>query len=588
MVRTIGGTLIVALFVSSLAMVPAVALQAPHGRTNGTAVQIKCEHIAKRDDRCAFVQQHCGGVVGTVDYLALVYCGDEGAAPNAAYRGARVAGLALWLCLLLSLLGTTADLFFIDQLEFMAARLRLSPEVAGATLMACGNGAPDVFTAWNAIRNATDFPLVLAELLGASIFVTTVVLGLVLIVSPEQPVTFDAKPFARDTMMLALAGLVIACCAIDRHIDLAESCALMAIYAGYVVVIVRDKDNSGDHKRDATTDAQAPLLLLGIAAEAGMTADVDPPPQSDVGTGWCKTAAAWLGGGAAADEGRRVDAGDDSDEDGGGRRPLALPGVHWDGGASRFSRIVHVVEWPFSVVRHLSIPPATFEAWGASQRYLAASSMVGAAGVVAFDFGEPFAVVQGINVGAAALVCGFALGGAVLLSTTPDSPPSLHARTALVSVGFLATVAWLNLLASETVAVLEAIGAAAGLSSAVLGVTALAWGNCIGDAVADTAVARAGNTRMAVAAVFNSPLFSQIMALGVPVAVYCSNRGPLYIAVNAQAVVSFATLALSLGFTSIAAWYTNCALPKRHAYALFALYAAYLTTSIVIEMDILF
>ena len=38
--------------------------------------------------------------------------------------------------------------------------------MAGATLMALGNGAPDVFTAWNAIHQASDLPFVLGELLG--------------------------------------------------------------------------------------------------------------------------------------------------------------------------------------------------------------------------------------------------------------------------------------------------------------------------------------------------------------------------------------------------------------------------------------
>ena len=60
--------------------------------------------------------------------------------------------LSLWLVLLLSLLGTTADVFFIEQLDFMAKRLRLSDDVAGATLMALGGAGkardvPNLFSA---------------------------------------------------------------------------------------------------------------------------------------------------------------------------------------------------------------------------------------------------------------------------------------------------------------------------------------------------------------------------------------------------------------------------------------------------------
>ena len=52
-----------------------------------------------------------------------------------------------WLLMLLSALGSTADLFLMPQLHFLADLMHLSPDVAGVTLLAIGNGAPDVFSA---------------------------------------------------------------------------------------------------------------------------------------------------------------------------------------------------------------------------------------------------------------------------------------------------------------------------------------------------------------------------------------------------------------------------------------------------------
>ena len=51
--------------------------------------------------------------------------------------------LAVWLVVLLMLLASTAEDFFVPPLERIARRLQLSPEVAGVTLLAFGNGAPD-------------------------------------------------------------------------------------------------------------------------------------------------------------------------------------------------------------------------------------------------------------------------------------------------------------------------------------------------------------------------------------------------------------------------------------------------------------
>lgn len=44
-----------------------------------------------------------------------------------------------------------ADRFFCPALEVLADYLRIAPNVAGATLLAFGNGAPDLFTQFAAI-----------------------------------------------------------------------------------------------------------------------------------------------------------------------------------------------------------------------------------------------------------------------------------------------------------------------------------------------------------------------------------------------------------------------------------------------------
>ena len=51
--------------------------------------------------------------------------------------------LAVWLVVLLMLLASTAEDFFVPPLERIARRLQLSPVWAGVTLLAFGNVAPD-------------------------------------------------------------------------------------------------------------------------------------------------------------------------------------------------------------------------------------------------------------------------------------------------------------------------------------------------------------------------------------------------------------------------------------------------------------
>lgn len=59
------------------------------------------------------------------------------------------------------------------------------------------------------------------------------------------------------------------------------------------------------------------------------------------------------------------------------------------------------------------------------------------------------------------------------------------------------------------------------MCAAILGLTVLAIGNSVGDWVADTAVARAGEPGMGVASCFGSPLLNDV--LGLSVALIVSN-----------------------------------------------------------------
>lgn len=121
--------------------------------------------MTTRRDLCA-----TAGIFGS--YVTIYFCSFGGSPLPFGFT------CALLLSVLICALGSTADVFFIPQLNYLSALLRLPPDVAGITLLALGNGAPDVFTAV-AVARETDFPLLLSDMLGGSVFTATVVLGAV-------------------------------------------------------------------------------------------------------------------------------------------------------------------------------------------------------------------------------------------------------------------------------------------------------------------------------------------------------------------------------------------------------------------------
>jgi sodium/potassium/calcium exchanger 6 len=54
---------------------------------------------------------------------------------------------SLWCLWLFIALGLVADAFFVPNLTKISSQLKLSENVAGVTLVAFGNGAPDIFSA---------------------------------------------------------------------------------------------------------------------------------------------------------------------------------------------------------------------------------------------------------------------------------------------------------------------------------------------------------------------------------------------------------------------------------------------------------
>ena len=67
----------------------------------------------------------------------------------------------------------------MPNLERLSDSLKLSPNVAGVTLLALGNGAPDFFTSYAAYQSSKTAGIGVGSLLGGGVFIVSLVLGAV-------------------------------------------------------------------------------------------------------------------------------------------------------------------------------------------------------------------------------------------------------------------------------------------------------------------------------------------------------------------------------------------------------------------------
>ena len=112
--------------------------------------------------------------------------------------------------------------------------LGLDENVAGVTFLAFGNGSPDVFSTFSAMR-ANSGSLAIGELLGAATFIVSCVVGSMCIIKPFK---VHPAPFLRDVGFFTLAVLLILLILWDLRIDQWEAGCLILMYVVYAMVVV--------------------------------------------------------------------------------------------------------------------------------------------------------------------------------------------------------------------------------------------------------------------------------------------------------------------------------------------------------------
>ena len=110
--------------------------------------------------------------------------------------------------------------------------LRMGETLAGVTLLAFGNGSPDIFA--SLANTSGDTELMYTELLGAAAFVTGFVGGLIIL---AQPFKIVGRNNVRDVLFFLVAIVFIDHNIHDGHYSLGEGLATVAIYLVYIVYV---------------------------------------------------------------------------------------------------------------------------------------------------------------------------------------------------------------------------------------------------------------------------------------------------------------------------------------------------------------
>lgn len=147
-------------------------------------------------------------------------------------------GFVLWFLLMLYMfkaLGTICDEYFVPSLEVIVEKLQVSNDVAGATFMAAGSSAPELFTSLVAtflIVNAGG----VGTIVGSAIFNILVMNGVTAYVAcKEQELKIWWYPLARDTCFYSLAIVELVMVLYDEEVRWYEGSYMILTYLLYCI-----------------------------------------------------------------------------------------------------------------------------------------------------------------------------------------------------------------------------------------------------------------------------------------------------------------------------------------------------------------
>ncbi|XP_045526142.1 sodium/potassium/calcium exchanger Nckx30C isoform X4 [Pieris brassicae] len=130
-------------------------------------------------------------------------------------------------------LAIVCDEFFVPALDVIIERLAIRDDVAGATFMAAGGSAPELFTSIIGVFVSFD-DVGIGTIVGSAVFNILFVIGACALFS-RTTLTLTWWPLFRDCTFYSISLLVLIYCFRDNEIYWQEALVLFSLYGAYVL-----------------------------------------------------------------------------------------------------------------------------------------------------------------------------------------------------------------------------------------------------------------------------------------------------------------------------------------------------------------
>jgi K+-dependent Na+/Ca+ exchanger-like protein len=135
------------------------------------------------------------------------------------------------------LLAEVSDRYFVVSLDKLSNRLKMSHDMAGATFMAIGSSAPELFVAIIALIKPGDHDAIgVGTIVGSALFNLLVIVGAAAVVKNSL---IAWQPVIRDLLFYGIAILGLYYVLYNGHVELWEAGVLILFYGIYIYAVFK-------------------------------------------------------------------------------------------------------------------------------------------------------------------------------------------------------------------------------------------------------------------------------------------------------------------------------------------------------------
>lgn len=404
--------------------------------------------------------------------------------------------LFLWLLVLFYLLANTASEYFCPSLDNLSKVLRLSPTIAGVTLLSLGNGANDVFATLVSFKGNGTQGIGFNTVLGGASFISCVVVGVISISVRHREIRVQKSALIRDVCFLLFVLVCLFSVFINGEINVVVAVGFCLMYVVYVAIVyVTSSKRKGVCDEDDVDEVESDY---GDSRSHGNGNDLDVPLLGFMEKGMVQI---------------------HSNSNGLQECEFKIEkNISCCEKSSICRMLLYVLDMPLYLPRRLTIPVVCEEKW--SKAYAVSSAILSPL-LLAFLWipykENSFSNSSSLLVYGIGLLVGIILGVIAIFTTEASNPPRKFLLPWLAA-GFVMSVTWSYISAQELVGLLVSLGFICGVNPSILGLTVLAWGNSIGDLVTNLTMALNGGpegAQIAISGCYAGPIFNTVVGLGL-------------------------------------------------------------------------